>query len=75
MGQKTGTSNIEKNVIIKATQKALVMEYLKIWEHVTVEFNERKSGATHLHNKLRQIFQVFMKQRKILANTEIKLQK
>lgn len=51
------------------------MEYLKIWEHVTVEFNERKSGATHLHNKLRQIFQVFMKQRKNLANTEIKLQK
>lgn len=29
MGQKTGTSNIEKKVIRKAIQKALVMEYLK----------------------------------------------
>jgi hypothetical protein len=29
MGQKTGTSNIEKKVIRKATQKALVMAYLK----------------------------------------------
>jgi hypothetical protein len=29
MGQKTGTSNTEKKVIRKATQKALVMAYLK----------------------------------------------
>jgi hypothetical protein len=29
MGQKTGTSNIEKKVIRKATQKALVIAYLK----------------------------------------------
>lgn len=29
MGQKTGTSNIEKKVITNATQKALVMEYLQ----------------------------------------------
>lgn len=29
MGQKTGTSNMEKQVIRKAIQKALVMEYLK----------------------------------------------
>lgn len=29
MGQKTGTSNTEKKVIKKATQKAFVMEYLK----------------------------------------------
>jgi len=29
MGQNTGTSNIEKKVITNATQKALVMEYLK----------------------------------------------
>lgn len=28
MGQKTGTSNTEKKVIAKATQKAFVMEYL-----------------------------------------------
>ncbi len=29
MGQKTETSNMEKKFIRKATQKALVMEYLK----------------------------------------------
>lgn len=29
MGQKTGTSNMEKKVIRNATQKAFVMEYLK----------------------------------------------